>query len=122
MPYTLEIERSKEYLQATVTGKQGGFEIGLKYLEQLGEICVQENYKKILIIDHLPGKISLNEIIAVIARLKDVGFQNVKIAFVDTKINQIIESTFKVALAAMSKMNGSIFSDVQEAKNWLMKD
>ena len=73
MPYTLEIERSKEYLQATVTGKQGGFEIGLKYLEQLGEICVQENYKKILIIDHLPGKISLNEIIAVIARLKDVG-------------------------------------------------
>lgn len=117
--YDLTFEERDGYLFASVKGEADNFEVSAGYWQEVAEKCQRIGAKKVLIVEDLPGDSSMAEVYQLASALPQMGFYNIKVAFVDEHIDQQELNQFGELVAINRGLHGKIFNNVSEAEKWI---
>jgi hypothetical protein len=117
--YDITFQERDGYLYASVSGDVDNFEVSYGYWQEVAEKCKSLGAKKVLIVEDLPGASSMAEVYQLASALPQMGFYNIKIAFVDRHIDQNELNQFGELVAVNRGLHGKIFNDLSEAEKWI---
>lgn len=119
MDYTLKKEDKGDYLYFHVTGSDS-LEVSKAFWREIIETSTNLNYKKILVDEDLEGAVPVGDIFEVITSGLDIGdVRSMKIAFVDRFSEQMEENIFGEKVATNRGINAKVFTNTEEAEQWL---
>ena len=118
-PYDLTFEEKEGYLYAHIQGDIDTVEISAQYWKEVAEKCAAESTKRVMIHEDLPSGATMGDVYQIASELPNLGFFGIKIAFVDTHIDQQTLNEFGELVAVNRGIFGKIFNDVSEAEKWL---
>jgi len=120
MTYNISFEENPTYLHATITGTNSR-ETVAQYLQDIQQECGKQNCFRVLIEEHLDGpRLDAMEVFSLVSEgsMKALGkFE--AIAYVDEMMGEMAE--FAETIAVNRGMPMSVFSNVDDAKAWLVQ-
>jgi hypothetical protein len=118
----VRFEHRGAYLFAHITGKGESLQTTQANWREIADACKRGGYNKVLILEDIEGEMPFMEQFAFAAGLKEIGFDGVKVAFVDAKAEQFANNKFAEDVAVNRGANGRLFQDIDEALAWLLSD
>jgi hypothetical protein len=119
MDYTLKKEDRGDYIYFHVTGSDS-LEVSKAFWREIIETSTQQNYKKILVDEDLEGSVPIGDVYEVITSGLDIGdIRSIKIAFVDKYQEHMAENIFGESVATNRGLNAKVFTNIDEAEQWL---
>lgn len=118
--YNLTFEDRTGYLYAFVDGENDSAEVTTLYWREILARCSENDTRKLLVEEDLPGNPSETEVYHLASALSKLGFQRIKIAFVDRHLDQQELNRFAELVAVNRGVNGRIFNNAHEAEKWLL--
>lgn len=119
--YDLVFERRTLYLFARVNGPHDTLEISISYWTEIAEECARASIERLLVVEELDEKSTAVDMAQMIQLLPQMGFKDIRIAFVDRK-EDIGMLTFAEVRALEVGIAGHVFCSVDAAERWLLSD
>ena len=119
-PYTISLEDRGEYLYVLVGGEKLSAEIAKMYWDEIAAKCAELNKSKILIEKDFPKHVSAPEMFEMGVYLGSI-LAGKKIAFIDRYKNEDVNELGKV-IARNEGVIMKVFGNVEDAKDWLMRN
>lgn len=117
--YTLRFEERPGYVRAHVRGERDTVEISLAYWTEIADYCHQHDVRAVLVIEELAERAAVLDIYEVASGLVALGFQNIRIAFVDRNMDELPMMQFGETVARNRGIDGRVFATEAEADAWL---
>lgn len=117
--FDLSFESRGDYLRAQVNGPHDSFAISLGYWTEVARICRERQVERLLVVENLaqPGEtVNLERLVDAIVSL---GFQNVRVAFVDLIDSHLQAMEYGEILARERGIAGRVFEREEDAVRWL---
>lgn len=118
--YRITFEQRPDYLYALVEAEQDSYEISLAYWREIADECKVRNITKVMVEEDMQGTATMVEAYQVAAELPKMGFLGIKLAFVDTHLDQSDLNAFGELVAVNRGVNGKFFNDQAVAEAWLI--
>ncbi len=115
----LKIEERSQYLYAEVTGPIDSFEITMAYWTLVAQECHARNTKHLLVFEKLGEFSGVRDMVLMVDSIIALGFENIRVAFVDAFIEDLLIAEEGELLAMERGIAGRVFGSLQEAERWL---
>ncbi len=115
----LFIEERNNYLYAEVSGPSDSFEISMAYWTAIAGQCHQRDASRLLVMERLGEYVGERDMTLMIDSIIALGFENIRVAFVDAFIEHLAIAEQGEILAMERGIAGRVFGSVQEAERWL---
>lgn len=115
----LFIEDRNNYLYAEVSGPSDSFEITMAYWAAIAEQCHKRDTCRLLVLERLGEYAGERNMTLMIDSIIALGFENIRVAFVDAFIEHLAIAEQGEILAMERGIAGRVFGSVQEAERWL---
>lgn len=119
MSYELTFDYRDGYLFAQVVGPEDTLEISLAYWAEIAAECAVSGVRRLLVLEQLRSNSTQADMEENIKVLGQIGFRNVRIAFVDPYEDAAMMALGE-ARARQAGLTGRAFRSVEEAESWLM--
>jgi hypothetical protein len=113
-------EHRDGYLFAHITGRGESLETSRANWSAIAAACRQANYTRVLILEEIEGEMPFMEQFAFAEGLTRLGFDGIRVAFVDQKPEQFANNKFAEDVAVNRGARGRMFATVGEAEAWLL--
>ncbi len=124
MSYKAIIEEHNVYLKCIISGdREVNTEVDdiTKVWSSLYEICINKGYMKVLAVFKLSGRLSALGSYSIVETAELLGWnRKIKLAIFDTNSESLKDNLFTEDVAFNRGYNVKIFSDENEAKEWLL--
>ncbi len=117
--YDLILERRALYLFAKVSGPRDTLQISIDYWTEIAEECARTSVKRLLVLEELDEKSTAVDMAQMIQLLPQMGFKDLRIAFVDPK-EDVGLLVFAEVRALEVGLAGHVFGGVDAAERWLL--
>lgn len=119
-PYRLTLEHRPEYLYVHVEGEEDSYEISRQYWQEIADECRKMKYMKVLVDEDIIEGGTIAETYQLCSEFSELGYTDIKIAFVDRYSEQLEANQFGELVAVNRGINVKMLRDVDEAEKWLM--
>ncbi len=119
--YNLILQRRALYLFAKVSGPRDTLQISIDYWTEIAEECARSSVERLLVLEELDEKSTVVDMAQMIQLLPQMGFKDVRIAFVDPK-EDIGMLAFAEVRALEVGIAGHVFCSMDAAEEWLLSD
>src|SRR5688500_18881542 len=120
LPFRVDFQSQPGALRAHVTGVKGSIDITLAYWRAIAEEVRRLHPRTLLVVDELQGEALQAEFMpAFIAAMGGLGFEGVRIAFVETQGKQIPLVESAEILARERGFEVRVFASETDASLWL---
>ncbi len=119
--YDLILERRALYLFAKVSGPRDTLQISIDYWTEIAEECARSSIERLLVLEELDEKSTVVDMAQMIELLPQMGFKDIRIAFVDPK-EDVSMLVFAEVRAFEAGLSGHVFGAVDAAERWLLSD
>jgi len=119
--YHLLLERRALYLFAKVSGPRDTLQISINYWSEIAEECSRSSVERLLVLEELDEKSTVLDMAQMIQLLPQMGFKDMRIAFVDPK-EDVDLLAFAEVRALEVGLAGHVFGGVDAAERWLLSD
>lgn len=119
--YNLLLERRAFYLFAKVSGPRDTLQISINYWTEIAEECARSPVERLLVLEELNEKSTVLDMAQMIQLLPQMGFKDMRIAFVDPK-EDVGLLAFAEVRAHELGLTGHVFGGVDAAERWLLSD
>ena len=119
--YSLTFEHRPYYLVAIVEGPEDSLGISLAYWAEIAVECRRHHVSRLLVIEKLKTQSSPEDASVVIAALQNLGFGDIRIAFVDTteSVDVMVHAELESRRAGLV---AHVFGNELMATRWLLAD
>lgn len=108
------------HLRASVSGYGGNLETTIAYWKAIGEQVREVGPVSLLVVDRMDGgRMPLEQLPHFVDALSGRGFEGMRIAFVETHIDQLSQAEVAEILACEKGFNVRVFSNEMDAAMWL---
>jgi hypothetical protein len=117
--YDLRLEPREHYLRAHVAGPEDTVEVSIAYWSEIAAACHAGGVRRLLVVEELEGRAAPSEFNAVIDGLLQLGFRDMRIAYVDATE----DASLLVAAEIRAQQHGvvaRVFRREAEAEGWLL--
>ena len=118
----INYENRKGYLYAFMTGERDGVGDAIEYWRQILEECNKREYRKVLVEQQFDQPLSTMGAFTLVERLLEMIVIKTRIAFVDRDSTQNDINMFTETVAMNRGIFARVFTNINDAKNWLEKD
>ncbi len=118
--YTIQFEYRPEFLVATVCGESDSLEISLQFWSHIHKEVRKHGYKSVLVLENLQNTIGTFDTYLLNQQLGQMGFFNIRIAFVDAFPDQSDINQFGETVAINRGLVLKVFLCKEEAEQWLL--
>ncbi len=119
--YELAFEERAQYLYAEITSKAISLERSALYLSEVAKRCREVAAKRLLVERHIPQTLSNVDVYKAVNALVDLLPPGIRIALVDSHINNRKRLEFGVRAARSQHLDAEVFSTVEAAEKWLLR-
>ena len=121
LPHNTELvfEDRGSYLYAEVSGPNDSFEISMAYWMAIAEQVHLRGTRRLLVLERLGQYHGERDMTLMIDSIIALGFENVRVAFVDAFVEDFPIVEQGEILAMERGIEGRVFGSVQEADRWL---
>ena len=121
--YRLSFDNKPEYLHALVEGERDSYEISRRFWSEIAEECERVRPARLLVEEDLKEQLpSIADTYQGAAERPDMGLAGIRIAFLDRHPEQHEQNQFGELVARNRGINMKVFSDREEALDWLLAD
>jgi hypothetical protein len=120
-PYTLTLEPRDRYLRAQVSGPEDTVEVSVAYWSEIAAACRDGAVRRLLVVEELEGTAQPSEMEAVVGFLLQLGFQDIRIAFVDATEDAALLVRAEIQVQKHG-VTARVFRRESEAERWLLGD
>lgn len=118
--YRITLEERPEYLYAFIQAEHDSYEISIAYWREIAAECKARKATRVMVEEDMRGNATVAEAYQLAAELPKMGFLGIKLAFVDTHLDQSDLNAFSELVAVNRGVNGKFFNDRAEAEAWLI--
>lgn len=115
----LIFEDRSTYLYAEVSGPSDSFEISMAYWTAIAEQVHARGSRRLLVLERLGQYHGERDMTLMIDSIIALGFENVRVAFVDAFVEDLPIVEQGEILAMERGIEGRVFGSVQQADRWL---
>lgn len=115
----LRFEDRGSYLYAEVSGPADSFEISMAYWMAIAEQVHTRGTRRLLVLERLGKYHGERDMTLLIDSIIALGFENVRVAFVDAFVEDLPIVEAGSILAMERGIEGRVFGNVQDAERWL---
>jgi len=115
----LKFEDRNTYLYAEVSGPSDSFEISMAYWTAIAEQVHARGSRRLLVLERLGQYHGERDMTLMIDSIIALGFENVRVAFVDAFVEDFPIVEQGEILAMERGIEGRVFGSVQQADRWL---
>ena len=120
LPFRIDFQSQPGALRAHVTGVKGSIDITMAYWKAIAEEVRRLRPRTLLVVDELEGEALKAEFMpAFIEAMAGLGFEGVRIAFVETQGEQIAHVESAEILARERGFEVRVFASETDASLWL---
>jgi hypothetical protein len=120
LPFRIGFQREGELLRAHVTGINGSLETTLAYWSVLAEEVRRQRPASLLVLDDMEGEPpSPEQLELFVHAMAGMGFEGVRVAYVEAHANQIAQVEVGEILARERGYDVRVFGDERAARIWL---
>ena len=119
--YRIVYEEYPNYLYALVHGEEYGYEILSGFLREIAQECKRRGFDQVCIEENITGTASEEDVARIAAELADLGFANIRMAYIDRFQEQAEMNEMGQDIAVDHGVDVQIFKDQLEAERWLAK-
>lgn len=116
----VRFEHRGHYLFALVTGRDEDLETSQQNWRAIAAACKNGNYTKVLIVEEIEGELPFMDQFEFAAGLSKLGFDGIRIAFVDRKLEQFENNKFAEDVAVNRGTTGRVCRTIEEAEAYLL--
>lgn len=120
-PYTLSLDARPHYLRAHVTGREDTIEVSIAYWSEIAAACAAGAVRRLMVVEELEGNAQPSEIQAVVDGLLQMGFHDIRVAFVDATEDAALLVGAEIRVQKQG-FTGRVFRREPEAERWLLAD
>ena len=117
----VRFEHRGHYLFALISGEDEELATSQANWRLIADTCRAGNYKRVMIVEEIEAELSFMDQFEFAAGLTELGFNGIKTAFVDQKIEQFDNNKFAEDVAVNRGANGRLCRTIEEAEAWLLK-
>jgi hypothetical protein len=118
--YSVEFDERPQYLYALVRAERVSFEMARNYLKEVLEECRELKYSKLMIERDIPERLPTSTYPLLAADFVKMGISDLKIAFVDPRIDDLGLLRFAAAATRALGINVRVYRSRPEARRWLI--
>jgi hypothetical protein len=119
--FELAFEERDGYLCARIDSKAITMERSEEYLATIVDRCRETNCNRLLIERHIPQALSNVDAYKVVTALVDQIPAGLRIAFVDSNMNNRKRLEFGTRVARSQNLDAETFDNVADAEKWLLR-
>jgi hypothetical protein len=119
-PYEIIFEDRIQYLYVSVSGEQDNYNISKQYWTEITDHIKTTNHTKLLVEESLEETVSMEEMFRLVSEFPEMGLSNVKVAFADLKLDQLLSNQLGGLIAKNLGFKAEIFNNVHDAEVWLL--
>ena len=121
-PYKIVFEEYPNYLYALVHGEQYGYEVLAGFLREIANECKKRGFDQVCIEENISGTASEDDVVRIASELADLGFRDIRMAYIDRFQNEQQEmNEMGQEVAVEHGVQVQIFKNQVDADNWLSK-
>ena len=117
----VRFEHRGHYLFALISGEEEDLATSQANWRLIANTCKAGNYKRVMIVEEIEAELSFMDQFEFASGLTELGFDGIKTAFVDKKLEQFDNNKFAEDVAVNRGANGRLCRTVEEAEAWLLK-
>lgn len=117
--FEIRFEERAGYFYAFVSGKEDSLAISLDYWQKVIEECTQRGYDRLLVEEEFPNQVSPREMYTLIVEIKKKLTTPMKIVFMDREAEHSELNLFGETVAVNRGIIGRVYTEIEEAENWL---
>lgn len=119
--YSLTFDHRPYYLVAQVEGPEDSLAISLAYWAEIAVECRRHHVSRLLVIEKLETRSNPDDATLLIAELQNMGFGDIRIAFVDTdeSVDVMVHAELESRKAGLV---AHVFGNELMATRWLLAD
>jgi len=118
--YSIEFDERPHYLYAMVRAERVSFEMARNYLREVLDECRELKYSRLMIERDIPERLPTSTYPLLAADFVRLGISDLKIAFVDHRIDDIGLLRFAAAATRALGINVRVYRSRPEARRWLL--
>lgn len=117
--YTIVFENYPNYLYALVHGDKYGYEVLAGFLREISDEVKKRGFDRVLVEENISATASKEDIFRIASELPELGFADIKLAYIDRFQEQWDLNEFGENVAVENGVDVKIFADQSEADTWL---
>lgn len=117
--YTLTLDPRDGYLRAHVTGPEDTVEVSVAYWSEIAAACQAGGVRRLVVVEELEGTAQAGEMEEVVGFLLQLGFHDIRVAFVDATEDASLLVTAEIRVQKQGFV-GRVFRREVEAERWLL--
>ena len=118
--FDLSLDQRDHYLFARVDGTEDTYEVSVAYWSRLRAECEARGTRRLLVLEALEGNAVPSEARQVVEALVQMGFHDIRIAYVDATEDAALLVSSEIR-AAQAGVTARVFRRVDEAESWLLE-
>ena len=118
--FDLSLDQRDHYLFACVDGPEDTYEVSVAYWSRLRAECEARGTRRLLVLEALEGNAVPSEARQVVEALVQMGFHDIRIAYVDATEDAALLVSSEIR-AAQAGVTARVFRRVDEAESWLLE-
>ncbi|MDG5470017.1 hypothetical protein P9J64_17000 [Deltaproteobacteria bacterium IMCC39524] len=118
--YEVTYKEKPEYLYAFIRSLHEERHEALSVWTRIAKECRNRGYWKLVIEEDIGSQFSTIEMFQFAAKLPEIGFIGIKLAFIDRQAGDHDLNLFGEDVAVNRGLFGKIFKDIGEAEKWLL--
>jgi len=119
-PYQLNFEERPRFLLARVSGPEDSLEVSISFWKEIAAEALRRHTTYLMVQESFPNNVSTIDMMQVASFLAELGFANIRIAFVDERRDQLDRNRLGELVAVNRGLRGKVFADEAEAERWLL--
>jgi len=119
-PYHLSFEPREKYLYAYVEGEHDNYAITKAFWLEIAAEANRIGATHVLIDENIVETVSIADVFQFASELPKLGFDGIRVAFVDRYLEQHEINQFGELVAVNRGFNGKAFNNFEEAEAWLL--
>lgn len=118
--YEVTYQEKSEYLYVFIRSAHEDINEALKVWTSIAKECRNRGYQKLLIEEDIDDQLSTFDTYKFAAKLPEIGFRGIKLAFVDRRMEDFKDNLFGEDVAVNRGGTGKVCKDIDEAEKWLL--
>ncbi|HEY4560344.1 MAG TPA: hypothetical protein VIG54_06365 [Lysobacter sp.] len=118
--FDLSLDQREHYLFARVDGPEDTYEVSVAYWSRLRAECEARGTHRLLVVEALAGNAVPGEARQVVEALVQMGFHDIRIAYVDATEDAALLASHEVRVVKAG-VTARVFRRVDEAESWLLE-
>ncbi len=120
--YWIIYDDRPDYLLARVEGLTDSLEVSIAFWQEIALEVYARKPRRLLVHESFRNSLSAPDMVDLAAFITDVGFQNIRLAFVDSQREQLPDNRIAEEVLLSHGLIVKVFADLGEAERWLLAD